>query len=480
MKINSFLLFFLLLISNSYSQDYASMFSVGIKNKDVVVFQAINKKSNETTMFLADNKRINAVLLNERLAFKDSLSSKTPDEIYKNIVGYSIADKKTTLFWANEDFSSFFLHSFDFVNRTNENKTFPFDVEKEDIIQFFSENENFYILSYVKSKEQLKFTVFNDKSETNEIFLDVKQLNSYTLNLLVTTKLTGEKDNTLRLEKIATDIPVFFTESLKKNKCYSTENNIVITFDSSFLKTLMIVIDLKTFKVEEKIITKISTIDGMATTYSNSFVLDDRIVQVAGTTKAMSISIKVFNDTLIKEYNSKTNPEIFDAITFYEESVIGSATSIPKKESFFNKMDNKIFGFSCYKTNENIVFSIGKPIPLVDKDSQYSNYAMFGGMLGGAIGSLAGSIIDYAISNNSYRSFENSMANGRMYFNFWMDLDYNTIPMKNRDLAFEKMRKSLKNQKIESGQTIFKVNSTLYFGFYNFKEKRYFIKKFVD
>ena len=72
-----------------------------------MVFQAVNKKTNEATLFLADKQRINAIQLSDKMTFKDSLSSKRPNKIFKNIIGYGITSKKTTVFWSTENFATF-------------------------------------------------------------------------------------------------------------------------------------------------------------------------------------------------------------------------------------------------------------------------------------------------------------------------------------------------------------------------------------
>lgn len=472
-----FTVFLVLCCATSFSQNFASMFSIELKGKEkeTMVFQAVNKKTNEATLFLADKQRINAIQLSDKMTFKDSLSSKRPNKIFKNIIGYGITSKKTTVFWSTENFATFLLQTFDFENRTSDIKSVEFPSDRETIIQVFSINENFYILSFLKATNALQLTCFDDKNESKVIVLDTNKINPSVVNLLLATTISNDP-----LEKIADDGMVFFTESLKKNKCYSNENQIVISFDVYAEKTILLLLDLKQGTLVENAIAKPVGLEDNVV-YHNSFVFDDKIAQIVGSKKNIIISIKDFNSNVIKEFSSVTNPSLFDSQKYFNENTIGTAHPIADKKDFLKWLDAATFGFTCYKTTNNYVVSIGKPIPLAyDSESgkmgKTEAYMMYGGMIGGFTGALIG----LALSNPGQQSFVSSMNNGRMYFNFWMDTNCNEVPVKFSDLAVEKVRKFIKGRASEPGQTVFSVNNSVYLGSYNKNEKRYFIRKFTD
>jgi hypothetical protein len=462
------------------AQDYASMFSTNIKNSDVVVYNALNKSKNETTLFLADNRRIYSYRLKENMTFKDSLSSKRPHEVYNKIVGYSNSDNTNCVYWATDNYLSIFAHSFNYETNVTSNKTIRIDPDTEKIIQFFSENGMFIILSYDKTSNNLKLTTYDHENNVTESVLNTTGFDSNLLSMLMNTSLTTDDKNPNQIIKVTQEIPLFFTESSKKIKSYLSNNNIIITFDKSSVETKLIIIDFVNKTISEKSIEKPKLNNNEITNYSNSYVFDNKIFQISGSNISISIHVKDFNNIILNEINSNSYPDYFNKLNFFEENFIGTSFPLKNKERLLNTLNDGNFGFSVGKFEDKLVITLGKTIPrMYDKDSQNPGpYYIYPS--GGLLFSLATAVIFSSTSNSTNKTFANSMNYGRLYTNIWIDESLKPITSSTRDIASEKMRKYLKDRLPEPGQIVFAMNNTIYFGFFDFKEKRFFIRKFTN
>ena len=114
----------------------------------------------------------------------DTLSYKKPDETYKSIVGGIDGQSASSIFWATEDFTTFLVQSFNFKDRKVTSESIPFDVTTEKVIRFFSEKQHFYILSSMRSTNELKLTIVDENRALTEKKINISFLSPLTLTTL--------------------------------------------------------------------------------------------------------------------------------------------------------------------------------------------------------------------------------------------------------------------------------------------------------
>ncbi len=477
MKRLLFILFVITFSLKGFSQDFASMFTTPLVGKDISTFHTVNKNTNLSTLFMVDKKRAHACKLDLRMQLKDSLSYEKPDESYKSIIGGIEGQDTSLIFWATQDFSTFLVQSFNFKERKVVSESIPFDIGTEKVIRFFSEQQHFYILSSLRSTNEIKLTIVDENRAVTEKKINISLLNASTLATIKSLELGEEMDINKTIELIESNAYIFYTESAKKNKCYSNDKNITLTFDSNAAYTSIITIDLNNFSITEKNINKTQNSDKNEPFKSNSFLMDDTLFQIGYNSKDILISIRDLNNNLLKEFSSFNND--FSNVEYVTEKEIGVKKVNLKREKFLNSLDDSRTGISCYKVNDTYQISIGKPDTLIlSEEKRHSTYATIGGLAGGFIGALIGSLIDY--SSSSKQNFTSFMDNGRTYFNYTINAKYEHINNRYDQLGAEKLRYFLKDSDPGLGQILFKVDNVSYFGCYFNKDKKYFIRKFID
>ena len=473
-------LFILVLVTYSlkgFSQDFASMFTVPLVGKDISTFHTLNKNTNLSTLFIIDKNKAHACKLDDRMQLKDSLSFEKPDQSYKSIIGGIEGQDASLIFWSTQDFSTFLVQSFNFKDRKVTSESIPFDITTEKVIRFFSEKKHFYILSSMRSTNEIKLTIVDENRVVTEQKINISQLNPTTLFTIKSLELSEEMDENKTIEPIESDAYIFYTESSNKNKCYSNEKNITLTFDANPAYTSIIIIDLNNFSINEKTITKTQNLDKNQPFKSNSFLMNDLLFQMGYNSKDILISIKDLNNNLLKEFSSINND--FSTVEYITEKEIGVKIVNIKREKFLNSLNDSKTGISCYKVNDTYQISIGKPDKLIlSEEKRHSTYATIGALAGGLIGALIGSLIDY--SSSSKQNFISFTDNGRTYFNYTVNAKYEHIKNRYDQLGAEKLRYFLKDSDPGLGQILFKVDNVSYFGCYFSKDKKYFIRKFID
>ncbi|HWS60956.1 MAG TPA: hypothetical protein VN182_08510, partial [Flavobacterium sp.] len=367
----------------------------------------------------------------------------------------------------------------------SENKTYTLPLKEETFVQNFSQNGKFYIMTVLKNTDKLKLYVFDTDGKLEEKIIDLTGFVFFKSDYQKTTmygKLQEQfigSEFSFTLQIIRPESPTSLVESSKKRKCYSNGNTIVITFDSNLDFTQLITINLDSFTAKEQYIKK-PDIQGEKTFQnSNSFLIDNHLFQIKTSSSQLFLTVKDLDDNLIKSYEaSNENPIIdFKNSNYVQENGGPSKTRILDTSSQFIRKTNSLnSGISCYKLNDNYLVTIGS---VSQEQQQAGTGAMVGGMFG-ALGSIAGSLIDAAISNPTMESF-NAYANRKVvYINGLFDKDSNHIKGEIDPLAFDKIRVFFDKNTNVSSQTLYKLDNTYYFGYYDNLKKEYTIRKFKD
>jgi hypothetical protein len=471
----------ILLLSSimAFSQEMVNLIPLELKkNRDV--FQIVNNTTKETSLFISDKKRVKAIRLNDKMQIIDSLSTERPDKTYSEMIGYNNDQSNPRLFWISSNHKEIFSQLYNFENQQISNQNYTLSLKNEKFLQKFSENGKFYILTIIRDSNTIKLYVFDEHGKMEERIIALTGFHFFDSNYQRTNLYGVLEENLLpfessfSLQKITTESPTSLTESAKKRKCYSNDNQIILTFDCNFDYTQLITIDLKKYTAVEKIIKKpfIKYADRFELK-SNSFLIDDRLFQIKLNSEKMIVTSKDLEDNLIKEYTADKEGQIdFKNSEIIQEN--GSASSIrilEKTSQFLRKVNSSNPGISCYKVNGNYLVTLGSI-----SEQQQNSAIMIGAMVGG----LSGALIAVAISNPTYDSFNSYSKRKVVYINCLFDKDNNHINGESKPLAFDNIRKFLDEKTSISSQTIYKLDHSYYLGYYDDTRKEYALINFAE
>jgi hypothetical protein len=462
----------------SFSQEVVSKIPLELKrNRDV--FQIVNDSAKTVILFLSDKETVNAFRLNEQMQKTDSLFTVRPlTKMYDFMIDNVTNGSKTILFWSSSNHKDICAQTFDFDTHKTTIQNYSIAFKGEKILQHFSENGKFYIMSIVRDSAILKLYIFNNGTLL-EKELDMSSFKFQKANLQMVNLYEALEDNFMPFEgsfgfqKINSENPISLTESAKKRKLYLKNNKVFLTFDNGIANTFVVNIDLNDFSTSEKIIQKPYVYyDLLSDVTSNSFLIDDKLYQINSSVNKMAITVKDLNNNLIKEYEATDNQFIAfkNSEILQENGSVSNKRILEKSSQFLRKITNSNMGISCYKINDNYLVTTGAV-----SEQQQNNSVMFGAMFG-----VAGVLLASAISNPTMESF-NSYANRKVvYIHSLFDKNANHVLGEIQPLAFDKIRTFFDKYAAVSSQTLFKLKNIYYLGYYDNNEAEYSIRRFQD
>lgn len=466
-------LVFFLMSSVAFSQEIVNSLPIEL-NKTSQIFQTVDETKNELTLFVADKFKTTAIKLDSKMNIVDSLSTEKLDKAQNKIIGNITQANKTTLFLASTNPKKIVSQSFNFNDRTLVKKTFDLDIKNEVYLEKFSVNNSFIILYLEKNTNDFRLYVFDSAGNQEVKNISTNELKFYHRSNLYDTFADDflPFEPAFSLQKINPESPTSLTDAAKKRKCYYDKNKILITIDTNPNFTQIITIDLETYTLAGKII-KNTPYKSFNTTElnSNSFLMENHLYQIKTSSTKSILTIKDLEDNLIKEYEMTANKNI----DFKNSAIIQQNRSDKSKKTieetgpFIRKINNLNLGISLYKINDTYFTTLGSVSEIRDSGPAVSG--IFG---------VVGVLMYYALSNPTLENF-NAYTNRKVvYFNSILDKNGNHVKEELKPLAFDKIQSFIMDKKVNSPQTIFKINESYYLGYYENNQKKFNILKFTD
>lgn len=473
------LLFALILLacSISFSQELTKEFKISLVKK-ADVFQIVEEQKKQVAFFFSGITSIKSIRFNENFGVIDSISTSRPAKEYESVVGYSITENKYFTYWS--DNKKLLAQCFDFDTKQATSKSFDIEFGEERIIKKITVNNVFYIITILKNSSILNFYVFdNNKLEKKIIDLSGKKFLGKENKVELLWNLLSRGDAyelPFSFKNISNESPPSLVFSSYKRKVYTHGNNVIFTIDISKRFTQLISINLTDFSFFQKSYNQPFVEENLngSGVDSNSFFTDNKLIQMKLNTEKMLLSIKDLEGNELKSFEVVDGKEIAfkNSEIIQENKDIKNTRVLDNSSQLLRKIYYQNPSVSCYSFNNKKYLSIGS----VSDPENNSSLLVFGGMYG-ALGSMIAYTIwgNYSINNlNSYR--------GRkvIYINCQFDNDFNHIDGDLKKLAFDELRFFAdKNQKLLN-QTVFKLNSNLYFGGYDDKKGTYSFYQFKD
>ncbi|WP_289663763.1 hypothetical protein [Flavobacterium panacagri] len=484
MKKKIFSVYLLLCTLTTFSQEIVSSTPVELK-KNRGIFQVVNNEKKDVTLLISDKIKVKAIHLNENMKIVDSISAARPDtKTYDMMIGYNISNSNPRLFWSSNDSENVIAQLYDITNKKVTTQEYTLALKDEKILQKFSDSDKFYILSVIKKSNSLKLHVFDQNGNYTSKVINLEGFHffksDYTKSDLY--GILGENllpfEAPFSLKNINTDNPTSLTDAARKRKCYFNSKTLILTIDTNPDYTQTMVIDLEKFSAVEKIIrsadiSKVSSSGYRVAITSNSFYFDNKLYMLKSSSDQFFFTIKDLEDNTLKEYTATSEAPIdFKNSDIYQEGgdFGGGKRILDNSSQFLRKIVNLNAGLSCYTIGKNTLITFGG-ISELGQSAGQATANQFG---------LIGALVGTAFFSPTMDNF-NSYANRKVVkIEGLFDNNDNHLKGDLQPLAFDKIRTFFDNYKDVSSQTLFKMNSAYYLGYYDNKSKEYTIRKFID
>lgn len=463
MKKLLFTLFVLSTFTASFGQVLLSTQPLELKKSSDYhqILSAVNLQ-NQVYTFASDKEKIKLFKYNSALFFTDSLNITRPEKSYVSMTGYSFDEiGNPYLYWASEDFMKIQSIYFDIQKRTNASNFYTFQFKNESLLNTFSENNSFYLLSSFDKEPMLKLYIFKDGKKEEKIL----DFSSYKLqNETGKTRTFNQLLNENPMEMIDTKSlnPLFY--GVNKSKIYVFQNSIIITFDS-LSQTQVFEIDLNNYSITEKIIPQqILTAVGK----SNSFFHNDILYQLKLNEQELAIAATNFKSLeKIKSYSVNQNTQIdFKNSPLYIQTGTDKAREIKDTKKFLKRLNRCSVGLSIYDTPNGNLITVGG----VRDASSTGNI-----ILGVTAGIAMVSVGTYTDTGNLFEGTDMQS----IYFEGLFDKNFEHKKIQQGKLAVDYISQFINENRI-SFQNVFPYKDYFILGYYDAKSKQYIMRKFED
>lgn len=442
------------------------------------VFQVVEEDKKRISLFFSDKVRARAIRLDENFTIIDSISSERPAKEFDDIAGYSISGDRYYSHWSSSDDKKIASQCFDFETMKTTITSHLTHVNNEKTINKITINNVFYLITITKNTSILNFYVFKngkmekkvvDFSNRNFVSYDNKRCNLWQIIAEIT-----DFETALSFQNIQAETPPSLTLSANKKKAYTFNNQLFFTIDNNKGFTQSITVNLDDFTGVVKSYTQ-PYIDptSVGITESNSFLYKNHLIQFKLNTEIMYLSVKDLEGNEIKSFTVHAGKEIHFKNTeiIQENGSVKNTRILDQSNQFLRKVTNLHPSVSCYNNNNTTHLTLGA-VSLVQNDA-----VVYGALIGGITGALIGAAISSNYSVNNLNSYKGRKV---VYINCLFDQEFNPIEGEVKRFSFDELRVFAVDKENLMCQTVFKMNSKLYFGGYNKATRVYSFYSFKD
>ena len=469
----------MLVFVNTYSQELVKNINLEIDNK-TEYFHTIDEQNSQLSYFLINKTDIESILFDESFEIKTKLKTSKPDKKYKNIIGNGFEDGNGVIYWLNSKDNELLVQSFNYDKKNISSKILKLEMEEEAIIKNIMIDNIFYIITITKNSSVLNLHAIKNQSlEKKTIDLSDKKFvnkeNKFT-NLWTILHEDNAFEKELTFQNISNETPPSLVISSKKRKAYVRNDNLILTLDNNKSFTQIISVNVKQFTASVSSLNQpYVRQNDFVFVDSNSFIVDDQIIQMKLNSNHMVVEVKNFEGKLIKQFEITDDKdfEYKNSDIIQENGSVKSTRILGSTNQLLRKTNRFYPSLSCFSSNNKLYLTIGG----VSLEENNNSLIMYGGMIGGAAGGLIGGIIAASFSNDNLNSYSNRKV---IYINSVFDQNFNHIPGEIEKLPFDKLRAFAEEKKDLKKPTVFKFKSDLFFGAYNSENKSYSFFKFKN
>jgi hypothetical protein len=320
------------------------------------LLSATDPGSKQFFVFAADKEKVTVQKYNSAFFYRDSITMTRPERNYSFMAGYSFdQNANPTLYWASENFTKILSTSYNFNDHTTVPKAFAFSFDKETLLNSFTENGVFYILTLVDAEPKLILYAFKGDAPEQHIL----DFSSFTFE--------NDRGEKIKLPELLEVWPFEKMESISQNtlrsvvaksKLYMNSSKLVLTFDHNSKYTQLFDIDITSNEIREfKILQpKVRNIAG-----SNSFYSDGTIYQLRLNEEEMALSaVKVDDNDKSVLYKIGVN----DTIDFKNSPLLlqiadQNPVELKTTRKFLHRLAGSNLGVSAYQAPGGLLLTVG-------------------------------------------------------------------------------------------------------------------------
>lgn len=478
MKKGLLLLLFITVCFHLHSQTYTTGFGIKLSKKSVA-FSYVDKQKDEAYLLVGNTKIVKCTHYDSNFEIKDSMTVVRPEKEFESIAGVNKNDEFMSVFWINEDHNQLYQQHVDFKNRTASfAKKHSFDFATQKVIQTFSSNNCFYLLTITTNSNVLNLYTFdsNGKESVNKIDLGThsffnSQNKSTTLFEVLKEKISGF-DTAFELPLIDNDAPNSLTITAKKRKFFYTPNALFLTIDSNVQFTQVIKINLSDYQFSTQQIPQ-NTYSNDGSTNANSLLVDQILYQIVATNQKMVFSVTSLDGTIKKEFTSDKNNGFDFSNSAILESTVNPTYNKKKIENtgqFVSTMSDLNFGLSYYNYNGKNLLTIGGVTEHVKKIQTSSEGSPDMSFYFGQFG-LIGSLVYVVLFHQTQTNYD--FGRDFTYFYTCLDSNFNKVEGEITYTSFDLIKNFFTFNPSAVYPTVISLKKGNYLGYYKDENKKY-------
>lgn len=429
-----------------------------------------NTKTGDLAIVMIDKKMVFANLFDKDFNVKSTFTFDPPRP--ENILGYKVIGNTYEILFSDNSKKKFAVISIDFDSKKASEKEFKFDFDDEKYLETVQYNDQLIVLSANK-ENKLIFRELGENGLTSFKSFVIASKNTDQKLLNRKEFLGSLKSN---VTKIDNRVPNAIEQTASDNKLYQKDNLLYLTIeDDENLQTIFYKIDLEGLGMEKANYEYPKGRVGDFKKY-NSFILDDKIFQLGSSNNEMKITVKNFEDEILKDFyievnqpiSFKNSPIIQDGETFLP---FVNHREMEETSKYLRKVTSGNIGLTGYKDGDLYYFTIGGYIELTGGAGGMMMMNGGGGFNNGGVSSGGLPVMSYYTYSPTYYSFYSYNSTKSTFFNTHFDSDFNYVSKEESDNIFDKIKKFKKDIQYESAQDVFIHEGKVYFSYYNLKEK---------
>ncbi len=494
-KNTSVFILFLLISINIFSQEILYCDNVIINpgfTKTRQSLPIVNNDKNEIMIFLLEKNGIDGLKFNSNYELISNVKYEKPKNKFKTLLGHSFDSNGYHLFFTNKVKNQFFIQSIN--ENTKKSRLLPIKLKSEKFLETISYKNKFYIVTIVKRTSILKLYTFEGNKMTKEMKLDFNESKFSKSRFQKLFHVMLDKNNppfesNLRIQKIDINNQNPLAITTESNKLYYYDNKIFLSLDNELNNTKLITINLNDYTSKINIFSQPKVdCENRVKIKSNSYLFDDKLYQIKLCKEELSLQIlDIKNSNIIKQYRTKSDEELsFKNSSIFQEKSneykVFNKRELTNSKQVLRKISGMNIGVSVSRSNNNLELTIGAcKIPQQgipgNYDVKYENKNLTSSL--GSI-NIATSSINIANNSSTMFAYNNYLEKKSVYFKTLLDINsLNQIEGEVLKNGFEKIKNfegEIKNKIIS--KTIFKIKNNYIFGYYNKKDKKYYLRNF--
>ena len=339
------------------------------KNDYHLVIPLYNASKETYSVFMQTNDTIRGYLFHN-FQICDSITFFLEDHLKNTLEGQLIIEDNHIIFFSNKSKSQLFTLSVNFFENSWSIDTTDINTKKEHLLKFLNINNEFYILSTLKSDSKLLLYKYTKEDGFIKNNIDIPKLelsnkDNITLFEILKRNVKRTRYQNLIVE-IESDIPNSFELVANKNKLYSFQDKLylVINHDNTTIVVEIDLAELSNSSVNQ--FDTYNTLSSVSRLQTNSFLHKNKLFSIGVTKESLLFKITdIERDSVLTEFYTNEDKDI----TYRNSKLtqIGGRTKkeqqkvvyLRNTEKFIKSMTRSNIGISVFELENTYEITIG-------------------------------------------------------------------------------------------------------------------------